>query len=34
MTPYDVGLLIFGVIALAGILILILDTGSKRKERP
>lgn len=33
MTPYDIGLFIFGVIAAAGILILLLDSGAKNKER-
>lgn len=33
MTPYDIGLLIFGVIALAGILVLLLDKGLKSKGR-
>jgi hypothetical protein len=31
MNPYDIGLLVFGVIALAGILILLLDKGLKSK---
>ncbi len=31
MTPYDVGLLIFGAIAVAGILILLLDKGLKNR---
>jgi hypothetical protein len=34
MTPYDIGLLVFGVIALAGLLVLLLDTGLKSKGRP
>jgi hypothetical protein len=33
MTPYDIGLLVFGVIAAAGILILLLDKGLKSKGR-
>lgn len=32
MTPYDIGLLVFGVIAVAGILIL-LDKGLGSKDR-
>ena len=31
MNPYDIGLLVFGAIALAGILILLLDKGLKGK---
>ena len=33
MNPYDIGLIVFGVIALAGILILLLDTGAKDKGK-
>jgi len=33
MTPYDIGLLVFGVIAVAGILILLLDKGLKSRGR-
>jgi hypothetical protein len=33
MNPYDIGLIVFGVIALAGILILLFDTGAKSKDR-
>ena len=32
MTPYDIGLLVFGVIAVAGILILLLDKGLGSKD--
>ena len=32
MTPYDIGLLVFGVIALAGIWVLLLDQGLKSKS--
>lgn len=32
MAPYDIGLLVFGVIALAGILVLLLDKGLKSKS--
>jgi len=31
MNPYDIGLLVFGAIALVGILILLLDKGLKSK---
>lgn len=34
MTPYDIGLFVFGVIALVGILILLLDRGLKSRGRP
>ena len=33
MTPYDIGLVVFGAIAVAGILILVLDRGLKSKGR-
>jgi hypothetical protein len=31
MNPYDIGLLIFGAIALVGLLILLFDRGLKSK---
>lgn len=34
MPPYDIGLLVFGVIALAGILVFLLDQGLKREDQP
>lgn len=34
VTPYDLGILVFGVIALAGVLVLLLDKGLKSKGRP
>lgn len=33
MAPYDVGLLVFGSIALVGILIILLDTGLKGRKQ-
>ena len=33
MTPYDIGLFVFGIIALAGIVVLFLDKGLKGKGR-